>query len=85
MQGLITRAQFDLQCPQESLRVTTLDEHTKGITGCGQRATYLEVCDMTGWGPMNCKWVANNPRTQDPIPTGQVVPGAPPPPMAVPH
>jgi hypothetical protein len=78
IEGLVARAQFDLSCPEADLRIVTLDSKTRGVTGCGRKATYLEVCDMTGWGPMNCRWVANSPETG-------VAPAAPVPPPAPPR
>lgn len=61
IEGLVSRAQFDLNCPERDIRVQMLDDKTRGVTGCGKRATYLEVCDTTGWGNMNCRWVLNSP------------------------
>lgn len=81
LENLVARAQFDLDCPEKDLRVVPLDSKTRGVTGCGKRATYLEVCDLTGWGPMNCRWVLNSPGSPVPAAGGQVMPPpfAPPP------
>jgi hypothetical protein len=82
VENLVARAQFDLSCPEQEIRVTKIDDRTRGITGCGRRATYIEVCDMTGWGPMNCRWVANSPDvTGTPAATGNVMPPPAPPPV----
>lgn len=35
------RASFDLDCAEHQLTVVELDERTRGITGCGSRATYV--------------------------------------------
>jgi hypothetical protein len=65
-EGLVTRAAFDLDCPQDSLHVVELDSHVRGVTGCGQRATYVESCNGGhGEGAMaimteDCKWVLNS-------------------------
>jgi len=56
---LLKRAAFDLDCPKTQLRVTTIDPRTKGVRGCGQKATYVQSCT----GPnnvSNCTWVMNS-------------------------
>ena len=56
---LRARAAFDMRCNQESLRIVTIDNRTKGVEGCGQHATYIESCN----DPINetgCTWVMNN-------------------------
>lgn len=58
---LRARAAFDLNCPSSQVEIVTLDDRTKGVTGCGQRATYVENC---GWrdgygGKHDCTWVLN--------------------------
>lgn len=35
------RAAFDLDCAESQLTVVELDERTRGISGCGSRATYV--------------------------------------------
>ena len=67
---LVARAQFDFSCPERDLRVTRLSDQTFGVTGCNRRAVYINICDVTGWGPMNCRWVMNSPDTS-------AVPGGP--------
>ena len=44
--NLLRRAQFDLRCPADQLRLTALQFSGElvtsyGVTGCGQQATYL--------------------------------------------
>ncbi len=58
---LKSRASFDLDCPKSELRTTTIDDRTRGVSGCGQRVTYVESCDRVGnWGAKdNCTWVQN--------------------------
>jgi hypothetical protein len=64
---LKTRASFDFQCPKSDIKTVTIDDDTKGVTGCGQRATY--VCDprsrsfYTTQG--GCKWILNTDATRD--------------------
>jgi hypothetical protein len=58
---LRARAAYDLDCNQNSLRVVEIDERTRGVRGCGQKATYVESCD----GPRDsvttdCTWVLNS-------------------------
>jgi len=64
---LRARAAFDMRCNAESLRVVTIDNRTKGVEGCGQRATYVEQCN----DPINqtgCTWVMNNGRVNNASP-----------------
>jgi len=70
---LTTRAAFDLNCPAAQITVIRLDGATRGVTGCGQRVTYVESCDA----PVNnayrsCIWVLNSAR--QPIDTAQTPP-----------
>jgi hypothetical protein len=58
---LRARSAFDLQCPDSQLKITEIDDKTRGVTGCGQRVTYVESCD----GPADsmareCTWVLNS-------------------------
>jgi hypothetical protein len=59
---LRARAAFDLECPRKQIHVVELDDRTKGVTGCGERATYIESCDRVGpWGVRSdCTWVLNH-------------------------
>jgi hypothetical protein len=60
---LKTRASFDLQCPKSQLKTIELDDRTRGVTGCGQQATYVEQCESNSLGGMSiegeCTWVLN--------------------------
>jgi len=57
---LLTRAEYDLQCPKEALSVINIDQETRGIQGCGQKATYVMVCDAAVDNVMRrCTWLAN--------------------------
>jgi hypothetical protein len=61
VEQLRARAAFDLQCPESSITLVHLDDRTQGVTGCGQRATYVESCTMMdGYGGKHdCTWVLN--------------------------
>ena len=49
------RASYDLQCPEENLEVTEIDDATRGVRGCGQQVVYVEAC------PKNrCTWILNS-------------------------
>jgi hypothetical protein len=50
LRELQMRAAFDLGCPPASLGLYPFDERSKGVSGCGRRLSYVEVCDH--------KWVA---------------------------
>jgi hypothetical protein len=58
---LRARAAFDLSCPKDQLSLVQLDDRTQGVTGCGQKATYVESCGMRdGYGGKHdCTWVLN--------------------------
>jgi hypothetical protein len=58
---LRARAAFDMNCPGDRIQLVEIDDRTRGVTGCGQRATYVESC---GWrdgygGKHDCTWVLN--------------------------
>jgi hypothetical protein len=53
---LLNRAQSDLSCPSGSLQVVKMDSRTQQVLGCGQRATYISVCDNPSYGT-GCTWV----------------------------
>jgi len=56
---LIKRAIFDLDCPREQLSWRKIDDHTFGVRGCGQKATYIQ--SFRGAGMYDeCVWVRNN-------------------------
>lgn len=56
---LVKRAEFDLDCPQNALEVIDLGELTKGVKGCGKRATYVESCNHPSRASQSCKWILN--------------------------
>jgi hypothetical protein len=58
---LRARAAFDLNCSSEQLQLVEIDERTRGVTGCGQRTTYIESCAVSdGYGTKrDCTWVQN--------------------------
>ena len=59
---LTTRAEFDLRCPRQQLKVFRIDQRTNGVQGCGRQATYVESCDGDRSGGMgSCTWVLNSP------------------------
>jgi hypothetical protein len=61
LEQLQARAAFDLNCPQDKLQVTEIDDRTRGVRGCGQQVTYVESCQaIGGYGQkMGCTWVLN--------------------------
>jgi hypothetical protein len=60
-QQLRTRAAFDLDCAENKLRLLKLDTDTMGVTGCGQRATYVQSCDApANNATRSCTWVLNS-------------------------
>ena len=54
LRELQMRAAFDLACPPASLGLYPFDERSKGVTGCGRRLSYVEVCDHTVG---SCTWM----------------------------
>jgi hypothetical protein len=38
----------------------TIDDRTKGVTGCGRRATYVQACERPGGIDRECTWVLNS-------------------------
>ena len=58
---LRTRAAFDLKCTDAQLSVVEIDDRTRGVIGCGGRATYVESCSRYGQsgGKTGCTWVMN--------------------------
>lgn len=57
---LVNRASFEMSCPREQLHVYVLGDDTRGVEGCGRRATYIRSCK--GGGAMEeCVWVLNSP------------------------
>jgi hypothetical protein len=64
LEQLRARAAYDLDCPASKIRTTEIDERTRGVSGCGQRATYVEACDRVGQYGIrtDCTWVQNGDR-----------------------
>jgi hypothetical protein len=58
---LRARAAFDMSCPRQQIELVRLDDRTTGVSGCGQKATYVESCGMIdGYGGKHdCTWVLN--------------------------
>jgi hypothetical protein len=58
---LLKRASFDLSCPESSIQTVDLGTDTKGVQGCGKKATYVERCNgQRGNMLTTCSWVLNN-------------------------
>jgi hypothetical protein len=55
---LRSRAAYDLRCPEAQLQLTKLDKRTRGVDGCGRRATYVWVC-QGATGDSGCTWMMN--------------------------
>ena len=55
--ALRDRASFDLNCAKSKLQIVDIDPDTRGVRGCGQRATYVQRCSQGGF---DCTWVLNN-------------------------
>jgi|HubBroStandDraft_4_1064222.scaffolds.fasta_scaffold178087_2 hypothetical protein len=76
---LVPQAAFDLSCPEGQINVFLLNPHVAGVTGCGKKATYNDVC--RGMYGSDCQWVLNNQSNGAPQILVPVVPGyAPAPP-----
>jgi hypothetical protein len=61
VEQLEKRASFDLDCPAEKIDIVEIDSSTMGVSGCGQRATYVESCDAAPNNPAReCTWVLNS-------------------------
>lgn len=58
---LLKRASFDMDCPESSLEVVEIDDRTRGVKGCDQRATYVETCKpcANGYVGCECTWLLN--------------------------
>lgn len=44
LDDLVPRAAFDLECPVDRVSVRSLGDSTRGVAGCGMRATYVLMC-----------------------------------------
>jgi hypothetical protein len=53
------RAAFDLNCQATELVITKIDDRTQGVSGCNQRATYVETCQGQGMNRSDCTWLLN--------------------------
>jgi hypothetical protein len=60
---LRSRAAFDFSCPQGQLQITEIDGRSKGVTGCGKRAVYVEQCKPNN--ASDCTWVLNTELTPE--------------------
>lgn len=66
--ALRTRAAFDFNCPEDQLTLIKLDTYTRGVTGCGQKGTY--VLNSTGqWVLNSVETVSGAPPAQTPAPS----------------
>ena len=54
------RASFDFDCPKSQIKTVTIDDRTKGVSGCGHRATYVQSCDHPNAYWSDCTWVLNS-------------------------
>lgn len=74
-QTLRARSGYDFNCPETQLSVVTIDDITRGVSGCGQKATYIFSCEHGHNGyAENCTWVLNSvpgaaPNEASPAPT----------------
>ena len=50
------RAAYDFQCPEEKVQVVELGSDKVGAKGCGQQASYVQVCETNAIA-YSCKWV----------------------------
>ena len=58
---LLNRASYDLECAGSQLQMTTIDDKTRSVYGCGRQATYVQLCDAPVYDPArSCVWVMNN-------------------------
>jgi hypothetical protein len=62
---LKSRASFDFDCPKSSIKTVTIDDRTKGVTGCGRRAVYVQTCARPlSTIDQQCTWVMNTERNR---------------------
>lgn len=66
VQQLRARAAFDFGCREGELEVVELDSRTRGVKGCGRRATYVETCKpcANGYQACECTWLLNTDATR---------------------
>jgi hypothetical protein len=59
--ALKKRAAFDFDCPKSQIKTVTIDDRTKGVSGCDHRATYVQTCARHYESfDSDCTWVMNN-------------------------
>ena len=77
LEQLRDRASYDLGCPREELLLSEIDDRTYGVDGCGQRVTYVEVCEAPIGSPgRRCTWALNtDSRPIDDVSTRPPAPG----------
>jgi hypothetical protein len=61
---LVRRAAFDLNCSESQISVVELDDRSRGVSGCGKKAVYLESCTTQNRERSSCTWVLNTPAGQ---------------------
>lgn len=59
------RAEFDFSCPRGELSVTTIDQGTVGVRGCGKQGTYVS---------RRGKWFLNATLTDDSVTSARPAP-----------
>lgn len=52
---LVIRASFELACPVAQIEIVSLGASSRGVLGCGVRATYVLVCRGEG-----CHWLPSS-------------------------
>jgi len=60
IEQLRARAAFEMDCAEGKLTVTPIDARVKGVSGCGRKATYVEVCEKKD---INCTWSRESTKT----------------------
>jgi hypothetical protein len=55
------RAAWDLGCDPSNLQVVEIDSETRGISGCGKKATYVQQCRFENniGVRTGCNWTLN--------------------------
>ena len=58
LESVKKRAAYDFKCPVEQITLDDLGGDTIGARGCGQQASYVEVCSADNNLVMySCRWV----------------------------
>ena len=76
---LVRRASYDMSCPETQIQVYEIDNRTRGVQGCGQRATYIESCTDPARASNTCTWVLNSDANRGPQQQASAPPAPPPP------